>query len=50
MAGFDNLDQLSRDELEQKARDAGIPGVSNMSKEDIISALKRMGGKSGILD
>lgn len=44
MPGTENLDQLSRDELEQKAREAGIPGVSNMSKEDLIDAIKRFGG------
>jgi DNA end-binding protein Ku len=37
--GGDDLDDLSRDELYERAQDAEIPGRSSMSKKELIDAL-----------
>jgi DNA end-binding protein Ku len=37
--GDDGLEDLSRDELYERAQDAGVPGRSSMSKEELIEAL-----------
>jgi DNA end-binding protein Ku len=37
--GTDELGELSRDELYERAQDAGVPGRSSMSKKELIEAL-----------
>jgi DNA end-binding protein Ku len=37
--GADGLEDLSRDELYERAQDAGVPGRSSMSKKELIEAL-----------
>jgi hypothetical protein len=37
----DELDQLTRGELYQRAQQASIPGRSAMSKDELIAALRR---------
>ncbi|HEY7003473.1 MAG TPA: Ku protein [Gaiellaceae bacterium] len=39
--GDGKLDSLSKDELYELARDADIPGRSDMSKKELVSALRR---------
>ena len=35
----DDLGELSRDELYERAQEAGVPGRSSMSKDELIDAL-----------
>jgi DNA end-binding protein Ku len=35
------LDSLSKEELEQRARKANLPGRSKMSKDELVAALRR---------
>jgi DNA end-binding protein Ku len=39
-AGADSLDELSKSELEERARESEIEGRSKMSKQDLIKALR----------
>jgi DNA end-binding protein Ku len=39
--GSEALEELTREELYKRAREADIPGRSSMSKEELITALRR---------
>ena len=41
--GGEDLEQLSRDELYERAQEADLPGRSSMSKKDLAAALARKG-------
>jgi methyl-accepting chemotaxis protein len=43
----DGADSMSREELYERARKADIPGRSEMSKDQLVRALKRAGEKIG---
>jgi DNA end-binding protein Ku len=39
--GADGLEGLSKEELEERARKARVPGRSKMSKDELVSALRK---------
>jgi DNA end-binding protein Ku len=39
-AGAESLDELSKGELEERAREAEIEGRSKMSKQELVKALR----------
>jgi len=41
LSGNGELDSLTREELYELAREADIPGRSDMSKKDLVKALRR---------
>ena len=42
--GGDRLESLTKDELYDRARAAEIPGRSEMSKEELVRALRSLSG------